>query len=352
VVSTSRLGVGFIGAGAVTQAIHLPTLARLTADFEVRQIFDVAADVASSVAARVGASATTSLEELLAEETVEVVAVCSPHQLHASQVIAACRAGKRAVLCEKPVATTAEQAAEIAAVAAETKVPVLVGAMHTFDPAWKAAVDGWGDLASSAVAVRSSIVLPPNARFEDVATEVAGRAAAAALEPAPAEQHAQLLHDMVLGLTIHDLPLIRAVLPDFADLTVLEARVLEPRGYHVVVSVAGRRVELHALISRTWRPSWQLEITGPDQQLRCEFTPSYVHGGSAVARLHTGTSALTFGPFASNGYEAEWRELGEIVHGDRRAPDPAGLVDDLRFAIAVADASAAAIRGQATEVAA
>ena len=55
-MSKSRLGVGFIGAGAVTQAIHLPTLGRLTLDFEVRQVFDVAADVASSVAARVGAS--------------------------------------------------------------------------------------------------------------------------------------------------------------------------------------------------------------------------------------------------------------------------------------------------------
>ena len=119
-----------------------------------------------------------------------------------------------------------------------------------------------------------------------------------------------------------------------------------------MVSVAGRRVELHALISETWRPSWQLEITGPDQQLRCEFTPSYVHGGSAVATLHTGASAMTFGPFASNGYEAEWRELGEIVHGHRPAPDPAGMVDDLRFAIAVADASAAAIRDQTTGVAA
>ena len=40
-MSQPRLGVGFIGAGAVTQAIHLPTLARLTAEFEIRQVFDV-----------------------------------------------------------------------------------------------------------------------------------------------------------------------------------------------------------------------------------------------------------------------------------------------------------------------
>ena len=53
-MSKEKLGVGFIGAGAVTQAIHLPTLARLIDLFEVRQVYDVVADVATGVAARSG----------------------------------------------------------------------------------------------------------------------------------------------------------------------------------------------------------------------------------------------------------------------------------------------------------
>ena len=44
----NKLGVGFIGAGSVTQAIHLPTLARLIDLFQVRQVYDVDADVAAT----------------------------------------------------------------------------------------------------------------------------------------------------------------------------------------------------------------------------------------------------------------------------------------------------------------
>ena len=92
----NKLGVGFIGAGSVTQAIHLPTLARLIDLFHVRQVYDVDADVAARVARRIGARSSRSLDDLLADETVDVVAICSPHEFHAEQVVAACSAGKRA----------------------------------------------------------------------------------------------------------------------------------------------------------------------------------------------------------------------------------------------------------------
>src|SRR3954454_17993741 len=174
-VNPSTLGVGILGAGPVTQAIHLPTLARLTDVFHVARVMDVDAAVAESVATRVGASWTTSVEELLADEDVQIVVICSPHQFHAEQVIAACRAGKRAVLCEKPFAMSTAQAEDIVRVATETRTPIIVGAMHTFDPGWLAAKQHWGDLITEAHTIRYSIVLPPNPRFEDFATEVVTR---------------------------------------------------------------------------------------------------------------------------------------------------------------------------------
>lgn len=81
------LGVGILGAGPVTQAIHLPALARLQDILEVRHIMDVDAAVASSVAARVGATAGTSMAALLDDPAVDVVAICSPHQFHAFKVL-------------------------------------------------------------------------------------------------------------------------------------------------------------------------------------------------------------------------------------------------------------------------
>ena len=225
-----KIGVGFLGAGPVTQAIHLPTLARLTETFAVVHVNDIDATVAASVAGRVGAAHSTRIDALLDDPRVEVVAICSPHRFHAAQVIAACRAGKKAVLCEKPFAMSGEEATEIAAVSAETGVPIIVGAMHTFDPAWKAAVANWGDLPATSHTIRSSIVLPPNPRFEDFATEVITRPTFPSRDLDDVEVRAAMVHGGVMGLAIHDLPLVRALLPRFDDVKVLRAHVIAPLG--------------------------------------------------------------------------------------------------------------------------
>ena len=49
------LGVGIIGAGPVTQAIHLPTLATLGDRLQVVHIMDVNAEVGTLVASHTGA---------------------------------------------------------------------------------------------------------------------------------------------------------------------------------------------------------------------------------------------------------------------------------------------------------
>ena len=47
-----------------------------------------------------------------------------------------------------------------------------------------------------------------------------------------------------------------------------------------------------------------------------------------------------FGPESHNGYEGEWRDLAAIVRGEQKAPPTQALIDDLRFAIMLADAAA------------
>ena len=67
----------------------------------------------NSAAARAGAEPAQSMQAVLDHPGVDVVAVCSPHQFHAEQVAAICAAGKRGILCEKPLATTEAEAEEI-----------------------------------------------------------------------------------------------------------------------------------------------------------------------------------------------------------------------------------------------
>jgi myo-inositol 2-dehydrogenase/D-chiro-inositol 1-dehydrogenase len=340
----STIGVGFLGAGPVTQAIHLPTLARLGHEFTIRHVSDVDAAVAESVATRVSATHSTSLDALLEDPAVEVVAICSPHTFHAEQVIAACRAGKLAVLCEKPLAMSSTEADAIAAVSAETGVPIVVGAMHVFDPGWRAAVAHWGELPATSHSIRSSIVLPPNPRFEDVATEVLGRQPFPTPDRSDVEVLAAIIHAGVMGLAVHDLPLVRSFLPRYDDLRVVSAAVLAPFGYRILAVAGGKSIELHAVMSATWQPNWVLEAYADDAALHTEFTPSYVHAGSGISTLTTAESARVFGPEAFNGYEGEWLELAGIVRGEIAPPDPSDLVDDLRFALALADAAAEAVR--------
>ena len=335
------LGVGILGAGPVTQAIHLPALARLRNILEVRHIMDVDAAVASSVAARVGATSSTSMDELLGDPDVDIVAICSPHQFHADQVIAACRAGKKAVLCEKPFAMNAGEAARISAVSTETGVPIVVGAMHTFDPGWLAAEQNWGDLPETAHTIRSSIILPPNARFEDFATEILSRPAAGRPDYSDIEVIKTALQGGIMGLAIHDLPLVRRFTPDFEHIEVLQARHVRPFGYAVSLRTPSRVIELRAVMNGTWKPEWTFEAIADDSALHIDFTPSYVQAGSAVATFSRGDGSETtsFGPYAHNGYEGEWRELAELAKGTRRAPSAQTLIDDLTFALAIAEAT-------------
>ena len=335
----TALGVGVIGAGPVTQAIHLPTLARLRDEFVVAHVMDVDATVARSVAARVGASWSTSVEKLLDDPAVEIVAICSPPAVHAEQVRAAIAAGVRGILCEKPFATSLADAESLAAAALESHTPLIVGAMHAFDPAWRAAQDAWGDLAETVHTVRSSIVLPPNRRYEQWASEILTPtpAAGGARDPHTPESRSRRFRDSILGLAIHDVPLIRRFAPVIERVS--EAEVLEPFGYAASIAGGGRRVELFGHMHEHARPAWSVEAWSPLARLRVDFTPSYVHAGSAVATLATPTQQVQLGPFETNGYVEEWKHLARLARGE---PQPAhevqSVVDDLEYALRVAGA--------------
>ncbi|MGW4032948.1 Gfo/Idh/MocA family protein [Streptomyces sp. NPDC004838] len=338
------LGVGIVGAGPASQTIHLPTLARMRDRFRVANIMDVAPGVAESVAARVGARASTSLEALLKDPDVDVVVVASPKQFHADQVVAAIEAGARAVLCEKPLVTSAEEGDRIAAAAERTGIPVIVGAMHAYDPAWLAVSGGWGDFADRVHTVRSRIVLPRNRRFEDWSTEVRFRSQGPVFTMSTPEETAAVLRNLVLELTVHDLPLVRALLPRADELSVHSARMLRPVGYAIAGEAGDRLVHLIASFHGHSEPYWELEAISDDEILRVRFTPSYVHAGSSEASLRRADGSRTvFGPYRSNGYEGEYLALHAAATGADAGRGLEAAVGDLDFTLAVADRAVAAL---------
>jgi predicted dehydrogenase len=108
-IGAAVVGTGFIGA------VHLGTLRRLGIPI-VGVLGSSAARGAERARALGVAKAYGSLDELLADPAVHVVHVTSPNVAHYGQVKAILAAGKH-VICEKPLAMTSVQSAEMVAMA-------------------------------------------------------------------------------------------------------------------------------------------------------------------------------------------------------------------------------------------
>jgi predicted dehydrogenase len=333
---TRPLGVGLLGAGPATQAIHLPVIANLANRLQIAAVMDIDADLAARVASRCSARATTEVADVLDDPAVDVVAVCSPHAFHADQVIAACEAGKRAVLCEKPLTTTREMADRIAAVSAATGVPVIVGTMHAFDPAYAAARQNWGNLPETATLVRSAIYLPSN----DVMVGLSTDPATTAPDASASLPHPPNLRDAVLGLAMHAIPLVREFVPDIGSVSF--ARLLKPWGYSITCTKDERAVQLIGFMPGRWAPDWTLRVWGRGQELTVDFPPSYVLAGSATARLAADAESRSW-HYPRNGYQAEWEYVADVANGRADPGHRLGTaVSDLACAIRIADQANAA----------
>lgn len=84
---------------------------------------------------------TTELEEMLADERLDAVAIATPVTTHHRMVKAALIARKH-VLVEKPLATSVAQAAELVALAAEAERVLLVDHIFLYTPAVAKMVEG------------------------------------------------------------------------------------------------------------------------------------------------------------------------------------------------------------------
>jgi predicted dehydrogenase len=88
----------------------------------------------AAAAARLGAEgAAASAEELLTADHVDVVHVCTPNALHVPLAERALAAGKP-VVCEKPLATTVEDARRLTALAEKTALVATVPFVYRFYP--------------------------------------------------------------------------------------------------------------------------------------------------------------------------------------------------------------------------
>ncbi len=126
----SKLRVAVIGCGSIAQHRHLVEYEN-NPNVEIVAVCDTKEARAEKTAVEYHAKAYTSYATLLETETLDAVSVCLPNYLHAPVSIAALNAGNH-VLCEKPMATTSEEALQMIEAAAKNNKKLMIGHNQRF----------------------------------------------------------------------------------------------------------------------------------------------------------------------------------------------------------------------------
>jgi predicted dehydrogenase len=127
--------IGIIGCGGIARNKHMPDLKKIE-DVSMVAFCDIVIDRAHKAAAEFGepeARVTADYRELLKDDSIDVVHVCTPNDMHGEITVAALRAGKH-VMCEKPMAKTAQAAREMVAAAKESGKLLTIGYQNRYRP--------------------------------------------------------------------------------------------------------------------------------------------------------------------------------------------------------------------------
>ena len=134
--------LGLIGCGGIVQITHARAYRALSDTVQVAALADVVPENLQKVGEMFDVPAEkqyTDYREMLGHAAVDVVTIATPHSFHAEQVIAAANAGV-AVISEKPMATTLEEADQILEAVRNNGVPYTVVHNYIFTAGMRVAM--------------------------------------------------------------------------------------------------------------------------------------------------------------------------------------------------------------------
>ncbi len=230
------LRVGIIGTG-VMGAEHVRILREETAGARLVAVCD--ADMARAKAVAGDAAAFTDPLALIADDRVQAVVIASPDATHAGLSLACIAAGKP-VLCEKPLAATADEARHV--VEAEVAVGrrlVTTGYMRRFDPAYTAMKQ-----ALDAGNIGAAVILHNTHRNAAAPGWFTGAMAVTNSFVHEIDISRWLLGSEPVSATIHAAPggdpLLITMETDAGQIVVTEVFMNARYGYHVHAQLVGR----------------------------------------------------------------------------------------------------------------
>ncbi|MBQ4152893.1 MAG: Gfo/Idh/MocA family oxidoreductase, partial [Oscillospiraceae bacterium] len=123
-----KIKVGVIGCGGIANGKHLPSIKSL-GNVEIVAFCDIIKERAEKAKVEYGtpdSAVYTDYQELLKDESIVAVHVCTPNRSHSFITVDALHAGKH-VICEKPMAINSAEAKKMLDAAKETGKVLTIG---------------------------------------------------------------------------------------------------------------------------------------------------------------------------------------------------------------------------------
>jgi predicted dehydrogenase len=135
-MATDKVGIGLVGVGAFGR-FCLDAFQQMD-EVYIAAVADVNHNAVEQAANKYQAAGYDSLDAMLADPAVEIVALNTPPHLHGAQGLQVLKAGKH-LFCEKPLALTIEEGQQLVMMAAENHLQLTVDYVMRQNPFWAAA---------------------------------------------------------------------------------------------------------------------------------------------------------------------------------------------------------------------
>ncbi|MGH9245032.1 MAG: Gfo/Idh/MocA family protein [Acidimicrobiales bacterium] len=372
--------IAVVGAGLITQAVHLPALQLLAPRFDLATVCDLSIERAAAVAAGVGDAvrAAGRYADVLEDDSIEAVLLATSGT-QAAQAAAALVAGKH-VLAEKPLCLTRAEADDLERTATSRQRVLQVGYMKMYDPAVSAARHELDRLGEPTL-IRITVLHPATApQVAHVPVVPAGEIDRSALHAAQAHERDRTrdavgdvpaeigayYRDILQGSVIHELSVLRGLgvpLPDrFDDADVWPWPVTGELPSLLARATIGERTRL--VLSWNWLPDYpayreEVAVFSRNGCVRVDLAVPYRVDSRSTVHVERGGH----GPAAPdgdhddertspNGYLAQLEAFAASVRdGAPVIADTAGAAADTRclqsLLVAVADAVGVTVGGEA-----
>ena len=130
----AKMKVGIIGCGTIANSAHIPAYLK-NEDVEIKYFCDIIPERAKAAVEKYGCGiAVVDYKDILADDEVEAVSVCTPNKMHSIISIDCLKAGKN-VLCEKPAARVYSEALEMQKAQHESGKVLNIGVVNRFNGA-------------------------------------------------------------------------------------------------------------------------------------------------------------------------------------------------------------------------